>query len=116
MATEEKDSDVVSAFVGQANPYVAVAQKELEADTEGSEFGGLLGFLAGTGAAIAALPTGGLSLTAVPAILGAGSAGAQLGAGIGGLADEDPKAVDRMISGTASAAKASEHSAFSGKK
>jgi hypothetical protein len=115
MATEkEKEPETGTAFTGQTNPYVAVAQDEL--DTEGSEWGGLLGFLAGAGAAIAALPTGGASLAAIPAILGAGGAAAELGSGIGGLADDDPRAGQRMISGTQNLSKAYKDKAFTGKK
>jgi len=112
MATkEEKDPEMESAFAGQANPYAAVAQEEL--DTSGSDWGGLLGFLAGAGAALAALPTGGASLAAIP---GAGAATAELGSGIGGLADDDPRAGQRMISGAQNVSKSYKDKAFTGKK
>tara|TARA_Y100001938_G_C8052852_1_gene412797 strand:- start:302 stop:649 length:348 start_codon:yes stop_codon:yes gene_type:complete len=115
MATkEEKDPEMESAFAGQANPYAAVAQEEL--DTSGSDWGGLLGFLAGAGAALAALPTGGASLAAIPAVLGAGAATAELGSGIGGLADDDPRAGQRMISGAQNVSKSYKDKAFTGKK
>lgn len=55
----------------------------------GAGIGGVLG-------AALAIPTGGLSLAAVPAMAAAGSAGAGVGSTIGGLFDESPAQGMRM--------------------
>ena len=117
MALEEEEEALEgNAFGMGASPYQAAAANELKQDTTGGDWGGLLGFLAGLGGAALALPTGGASLASIPALLGTAAAGAEVGSGLGGLADDDPKAMQKVYSGAGALGKSYKDKAFTGEK